>query len=520
MGLFGRKRETQQIKVVTAGNVEFVALEPRQLKPVAVVAQALDNQWVPQHLLDTMVRRGQGLADVASEREQAVRNEYVRSLVNAEQTVINRAFLYNNSIVARDYTAPGQQREAFKSLLAQGIIVPYLYAEESPDQPGGFSSDEHARQAWGLVCQEVRAQCVRLAWDPQENAARNKAMARTFDQWVRAAVAGDKDQFAHDLGLRGERIPAFTERLKGVAHLAADYSDPLTREMLYKAFVVREGSAPADGYYANEHEKPFAKEIKQLLDLRYNTNLPDMLDRYALTPVESLPRSALQELRNTNDDQHSEVSPDELMKLFRRLTFDMIQGGLYLKSMGELSLEDVLQVRDTNAWRQYTNSLQGLLRDPLQFQGRAQEVYRDYAALAGEMTKRVQRIRGDAAVARWMPAINLVILVGGAVLSAVWAPPALGLGKVVLWNMSQAVGQDRAGVAARLIIRGAAGLGAQADLRTSIDFMRRKSRDAETLWKDMRRMLEKQRGFKEVAAEDLRALLDDANINMPEETAA
>lgn len=520
MALFGRKRETHQVKVVTESNVEFVALEPRQLKPVAVVAQALDNQWVPQHLLGSMVRQGQGLKDVASQREQAVRTEYIRALVNAEQVVINRAFLYNNSIVARDYTAPGQQREAFKSLLAQGIIAPYLYAEESPDQPGGFTSNEATRAAWGRVCQEVRTQCVRLSWDSEQNAARNKTMARTFDQWVRSAVSGDKSQFAGDLGIPPERVDAFTERLKDVSRFAADYSDPLTREILYKAFVVREGSAPADGYYAGDGEKPFAKEIKQLLDLRYNTNLPDMLDRYALTPVESLPRTALQELSSALEDPHGEVSPDDLMKLLRRTTFDMVQGGLYLKSMGQLSLEDVLQVRGTNAWQKYTRSLQGLVSDPLRFEDRAQEVYRDYAALAGEMTRHVKRIQGDAATERWMPAINLVILVGGAVLSAIWAPPALGLGKVVLWNMSQAVGLSRAGVGARLIIRGAAGLGAQADLRTSIDFMRRKSQDAETLWKEMRRMLEKQRGFKEVTAENLQALLDDANINMPEAQAA
>src|SRR6185312_17273640 len=69
-------------------DVSFHKLVPQDLKGLAAVAQTLDNQWVPRDMLDRMIAGGLSLADVRAEREQVVRTEYLRAVLNAEQLVI------------------------------------------------------------------------------------------------------------------------------------------------------------------------------------------------------------------------------------------------------------------------------------------------------------------------------------------------------------------------------------------------------------------------------------------------
>jgi hypothetical protein len=51
-----------------SSNVEFERLEPDDLKQVTVVAQALDNQWVPRDVLARMLKQGQSLEQIGKER--------------------------------------------------------------------------------------------------------------------------------------------------------------------------------------------------------------------------------------------------------------------------------------------------------------------------------------------------------------------------------------------------------------------------------------------------------------------
>jgi hypothetical protein len=59
----------------------FRKITNRDLDQVAVVAQCLDNQWVPADLLATMVERGWSLKTpgVQKRRLQDSRHEYLRA---------------------------------------------------------------------------------------------------------------------------------------------------------------------------------------------------------------------------------------------------------------------------------------------------------------------------------------------------------------------------------------------------------------------------------------------------------
>lgn len=71
----------------------FRRIHNTDLDPVAVVAQCLDNQWVPRDLLKPMMEHGWSLndPDVARQRLNDSRHEYLRSILNSQQVIINRA---------------------------------------------------------------------------------------------------------------------------------------------------------------------------------------------------------------------------------------------------------------------------------------------------------------------------------------------------------------------------------------------------------------------------------------------
>jgi len=85
----------QQPKKGQVGDVEFERINKADLEAVPVIVQALDNQWLPRSLLEQAQKKGQVTREIDKELRKAVRAEYIRSLINGQQLIINRAFLYN-----------------------------------------------------------------------------------------------------------------------------------------------------------------------------------------------------------------------------------------------------------------------------------------------------------------------------------------------------------------------------------------------------------------------------------------
>ncbi|MEU6596437.1 hypothetical protein [Streptomyces flaveolus] len=106
-------------------------IRPEELDPGAVIAQSLDNQWVPAQLTREMIERGESLDQVDHRRVREVRAEYFRSLINASQVVINRAYFYNNDAISRDLVEEGEARAAQKGeAIHRAVTVTPAEAEE------------------------------------------------------------------------------------------------------------------------------------------------------------------------------------------------------------------------------------------------------------------------------------------------------------------------------------------------------------------------------------------------------
>ncbi len=526
------ERRKRELPIKVWENTEFYALEREDLEEVAVVAQALDNQWVSRRQLREMLKSSQknsqllGLKDIEARRAPLARAEYIRSLITTEQVLINRAFLYNTETVRRDYVQPGESQEAFTELLGSGVIVPYLLKEQVPIQPpksfdtdkSGFSVDKEAFEKWVQICHETRPHCIRLSWDEQENNNLTNVMVRRFRAWASTlhlvADAGSFDLFMRDLGVPAEDKDRFLKHLRDVARWSIDNSDTLTREEIYKRFVVADETKPVDGKY--DPKKPFSGQIKQLADLSYNINLPDALERYALTPIDALPRTALQELTVKSGQSGNYITYDELKRLLQREWFAALNvaGGEFLSSLNFLTLSDVKAIRATDQWAAYMEELRGLLTYPLELDTRGQRIYEQYINFARVLSRFAAK--GDSRrLAKWQPALTLVLTIGSAVVSAVWNPLASDFTGRVEYIVTGRVAKDVASVVGRLIIGGVAGVHAQAQLETGMDFMRARVGDAQALLTALQGELDikQQASDFTVKSEDLY----DPNINYSED---
>jgi hypothetical protein len=500
-------KKNGQAEVVQSGDIEIEQLELDDLQPLRVLVQALDNQWIPRALLPSVMKAGQITGRRDRRLRKAVRAEYIRSLINGEQVIINRAYVYNNPAISQDYSRRGAQREAFRELLKQQAIVPYLMGEQTPiDAPQSGAGTQSAYntmksfEQWQQVCQEVRVPCVRLSWNDRENwQLSRQLLSKRFNEFVLHASAGDIDQYVQDLGLDSSARSGLGKRLVELGQFCLDLKskDPdrqVTRNEIYKAFV-SEGDNPVERKY--DKAKPFAGEIKQLLDLAYNCNLPDALKGYLITPVDSLPRTALQEWQQVG--KQASVTGEELLTLLKRTAFDLVQRGLNLKAMDRLSLQEVREIRGMDEWREYIQSMKDLLDDPLHFaDGGAANVYASYNKLAARITDLVAKQPGlQDALGSWMPAVELLFYVAGAVLSCTWTPE--GSIYQLFGQLSGLVGGASAPIVGRLVIRDMAEKKAEQDLSTSIDFMRGRLLDARNQWRELMRQVRKLPGFQEVA---------------------
>jgi hypothetical protein len=374
---------------------EWRKIEPAELKRIAVVAHCLDNQWVPRPMLAEMTRDALSLDDVSAARAGYVRAEYLRALLTAEQVVVNRVYFYNNSLLYRDYHAPGPSRTAFASLLRSGAIVPHLHKEESPLEIPGGNMDlvSEGFVAWAEACREAEQFSVnRLSWNAARNDELTYRLALAFQEFAQnlagRARSGGAAEFTRHLGLGVEKADAFRTRLQQLRRWAIQNDEesgdspdnpPLTRNAVYKEFVTPSGDTPTSGRC--DPAKPFSEEIKQLIDLQYNTGLPEFLDRLPLRPVDTLHRAALRE----NVPEHRDPGaskPAILEKALRsKIAFDTLSDGLdpfSTASLLSLDLPSIVRIRDSDAWRTYTTELAGLVDEPDMFDTHADTVLHAY----------------------------------------------------------------------------------------------------------------------------------------------
>ncbi len=481
------------------GDVEFVAIDRAGLRDVPVFSQALDNQWLPRELLKQAFQAGSVSEEIDRTRSRLARSEYIRALINGEQVVVNRAFLYNNPVISRDFVPDAgerdkdvaERREAFRGLLDEGVLVPFLLYERSPLEEPEFSTVGF--DAWTVLSRDVRMTCARLSWDDEANGRLIAThLFGRFEEFMMtmASEAKDPRTYVHELGLEAGLEQELVRRLRSVTRTVLDLRDRdrrVTREELYRAFVTAAGTRPAERRF--DARKAFAPAVKQLLDLAYSVNLPDALDGYLLTPVDSPARAALQEIAQKTTGETNLITPDEIKRLLQRRAFDEVMRGAYVESMDVLTLADVRDLRRTPQWARYIRRLRALLDHPESFaEGGAQSVLRAYGELAEAMKPIMHRRYAGPAerfLARAELVLELSIAIGAHLAVLVGAPGTDPVLEIFGAEAISLAGAKTLPCVVRFGIRDLASRRAGRDLSHRVELMKGGIENAEAAWPEI-----------------------------------
>lgn len=350
-------------------------ISPYELTHSAVVPQCLDVHYVSDEVMRFMLHGGRDYHDpeVTVLRQREMFLEYRRSLLFARQTVINRAY-FANPLIYSDFEegfSNEPSRQAFRVLLETKAIVPYLFkSSDFFEDIGTLKKLSRAGTAIlslkSLVAELV---CVRFAVDDANNNAACERLDQSFRSFVASlaelrrssyllnALAGEvfrNQELTHD------ELSAFGHALAAVSSFAIN-SDTLDRTVLYEEFLT-EGDH-GNGRFRKPADNPFMLAQKKVLDLRYNTALPDMLQRFALTP-KGLPTHAAVDYVVPVGKQQVDRGDEFLSWVTDRTLVNVMtsaQEWYSLPQLSELTLPDIVKARSLPEWKVFADAQDKLL---------------------------------------------------------------------------------------------------------------------------------------------------------------
>ena len=353
-------------------------LTPQDLDLNCAIPHALDDQWVSRQLIKEMAASRKSLHELGERRDLLIRREYLRALLSAKKTVINRSYLLKNQVITRDYRTDPVSRAAFVELLRAGTIVPFLMKERTPIE-SAFADDADAKagaQTWNDLLSEhdpsgrgkVEVQCVRLSWDDVENDRLvQERLIDAFATGIRNATNFDYRRMLSDIG--AEPSDTFVERLRIMPKISTSRSEgALSRTALYQRYVIEDQHKVSSGRY--DFTKPDMIAFKWLFDLIYNSNLAAALGLALVAPADSGHRSVI--YRPKGAQQGADWNGPYEGAYLRTTVMETVQDAIFVGSYSSgslsvfdgLTLSDVIAIRRSDVWRRYSEALDSLLAEP------------------------------------------------------------------------------------------------------------------------------------------------------------
>jgi hypothetical protein len=442
------------------GVVEFIPLLPQHLyTTAALLVMALDPYYM-NRLVRHAFQRPTGdkpagnrreqegdltYNDVAGYVERLIHREYIRALLNGRSIVIFHKAMDSNPVLSRDIMTAGDEREALKTLLHSGVIVPYLHKMQRPDEMPGKQAPPGTSDtftAWQQICTEVSMACLRLVWSKDEHDIHNE-LENFYRSCHRRLELVDLSRFlaayrsAEGNGSRPDetgKIEQNIDALRAMIKEVSKVTKPLSRKGMYKHFGLEENqkTEPSRTRSIYERMRPGTGVMKDLLDTVYYAALAQRLDCRLLASADALPLSAVEPYAPSQVERE----PALLTKLIElaRLPdlFAPIATGRYVQSLHMLSLVDVIEIRKSQVWESYislveiisSHFLAGAEQQIEQFVQYAPDLHRHYVQLMRMVTEMLagRFLPGPHADFRayWNPVAAFEIEVGGARAAIQW----------------------------------------------------------------------------------------------------
>jgi hypothetical protein len=381
-------------------------LTPERLALDAVVPQCLDNQFISNDVCTYMSRNRVNYNDpvVMKMRKEDIQTEFIRSLIYSSQVVINRYYLKNNHLLYINYLPdnPAIQR-AFIRLLNEKRIIPYLYREKTLDEKLDLKVNVKSDEALNrLLMAAGDITCVRFS-DPEKdtndehNIQKTDDLSIKFENYLRG-LTGIVDYDSHYNPMWSEISVSMSRNLIGTfgpedkdnfRQYLSNFCNKCiderikNRDTVYRRyFIDRTGidehlstedkeriinNKVVNGDFKDFRQDKYLFMLKKLIDLRYNSNLPDILHRYTFTPLDMPTRLALQDPSDNNDQDAAggiiEASVDQFHYINQVFLANM-QRGLTLPLFKELTVADVIEIQQFDEWQEFINEQISLLDQP------------------------------------------------------------------------------------------------------------------------------------------------------------
>ena len=361
------------------GNNIYYKVYAADLAPSAVYPFALDSQWLPEIFYDKESRYYNEFEKegFASERVKEYlkaykRRNFVLSFFHYKQIVVKL-----NSILYEPYfrdllISSGEDKEAFKRLLANGSIVVLLNNKQMTPFVH-YRKDDPVFKEWNDLCEEISVYCIRENW-----AVSSDEHSKDFLRFCSNLAMDHSNNIllAQAMHLNENQINNFLVTLKTISmqsfcqtHMngtqSQDKVDDYSRSVFYRNYIVKDGEEGSlNPVYTClfDPNKPFHHELKKLIDIYYNSIFTRTLQCNALLPDDVLPENYyLHSLYLDNGEK--EVSIEELEYAFSEF-FDNCEildeitalgDNLYLKNY---DLKKITDIRNREAWYEYVELLE------------------------------------------------------------------------------------------------------------------------------------------------------------------
>ena len=340
--------------------IRYYKVSPGEVSPHAVYPFVMDNQWCPLSFYENKDFQKDGLADRKLEktREEIQRKEICRGLLHARQLLVNRAFLQNSKVFIQWYKAHGtKEYDSFCRLLESGALLLVLFREQMPCEETAYDNTDWT--AWKQLCAEHVTYCLRMDWedDRTNEMETDKLLGFPFHNYC-VTTAENKyriEEMTNAFTLSQADAEKMKRMWKQIQHSAIrtreETGKGYTRNQFYTDYIIKKNTNVVECCISPD--KRFARELKQMIDMRYNLNF---VEAYGIKPM--IPQDV--QVNPVFVDEKAavpggrEVSAEELI-----YAAGSFHPELFLRDMPmlpvntDLNLEQVEVMRNLTQWQKY-----------------------------------------------------------------------------------------------------------------------------------------------------------------------
>ena len=333
---------------------EIYKLYPEDIDNTIVYPIAMDDQWL----------NGIGISNEKILKCQ--KKEFFSALLHNRYIVLNRAFVVNSKIFINWYStsADFESRDTFKKLMSDGAVILYLMGEKSPlPNLNRLHIEKENLEQWSQFCQGVHLFTLRFDWNDESNKFEcDKLLTHEFENFcITTSFDNHRIEFlANLLNINDSSKDGFldvwhsireTILLKKKKEPESNYS----RVSFYKDFII-DGDSLKDWHFdCNKH---YAKELKQIIDFIYCSNLASSLGISPLLPGES-PFEGYFLFEQSVNSRAPRLYIDDLEFLIDDfLPERLISSDISFEVSDNISLSDIYALRQYPAWKNYVLSIE------------------------------------------------------------------------------------------------------------------------------------------------------------------